>query len=284
MHPAVVLVHGSGPNDRDETIGPNKPFRDLAWGLAERGIVVLRYDKRSYARPDDLAAVGEDLTVREEVIDDVHAALSLLWTVSEVDDDAVFVLGHSLGGAVVPRIAAEYSQLAGIVVLAGSTLPLPEKMLSQTIYIAELDGQVSEAEKEQITQLEADVTRLRRGLRGEEAITGFILGAPLGYYRDLEEHDPVALAAEVELPTLVLQGSRDYQVTLDDFRRWERALSDRSGACLKLYEGLDHLFRSGDGPPGPHDYDRAQPMEDEVIEDIAAWMKSIGRCEALSRN
>src|SRR5690606_33004513 len=104
--PAVILVHGSGPNDRDETLGPNKPFRDLAHGLATRGIAVLRYDKRTLVHPKALASeVGAALTLREETIDDALAAAALLRTIPEVDASKIFVVGHSLGGTAIPRIA-----------------------------------------------------------------------------------------------------------------------------------------------------------------------------------
>jgi hypothetical protein len=82
--PAIVLVHGSGPNDRDETQGPNRPFQDLAWGLASQGIAVLRYDKRSRVHPGKLTALA-NLTVKDETIDDALAAVALLRETPEID-------------------------------------------------------------------------------------------------------------------------------------------------------------------------------------------------------
>src|SRR5215831_9873048 len=122
---AVVLVHGSGPNDRDETVGANAPFRDLAWGLADRGVAVLRYEKRTRAHAAQLATV-ETFTVREETTDDAIRAAALLRAHDRIDPKRIFVLGHSLGGTVAPRIAAEDRALAGIVIMAGSTRPLAD--------------------------------------------------------------------------------------------------------------------------------------------------------------
>jgi len=272
--PAVVLVHGSGPQDRDETIGPNKPFRDLAWGLAQRGIAVLRYDKRSYARPADLVAAGDSLTVREEVINDARAALAVLRARDDIDAERLFVLGHSLGGTLAPRIAASAPRPAGLIVMAGSTLPLPEKMLEQVRYIASLDDDVSAEEQAQIDALEAQVARLRSALAGETPPPeGSILGAPVSYYRDLEAHDGPAAAAGLGLRCLILQGGRDYQVTMKDFGRWNAALEGKSFACLIAYPGLDHLFRGGSGASGPADYESRAPVADHVINDIAAWIQ-----------
>jgi len=273
--PGIVLVHGSGPNDRDETIGPNKPLRDLAWGLAERGVAVLRYDKRSFARPGDLTAVGKSLTVREEVIDDARLALALLRQRDEIDADHVYLLGHSLGGTLAPRIAAAVPRPAGMVILAGATLPLPEKIQAQMTYIAELDGSIDDNERERIESVTSAVTSIRQALDGDAPPPeGAVLGAPFGYYRDLERHDPASEAAELKLPTLVLQGGRDYQVTLEDFARWQSSLADRPGACLFVYDDLDHLFRTGEGPSRPTDYGRPGHVDTRVIDGIADWIRS----------
>ena len=278
--PAVVLVHGSGPHDRDEIIGPNRPFRDLAWGLAQRGVAVLRYDKRTFADPASLAEVGAALTVRHEVLDDARAALAALRWREEIDGTRLFVLGHSLGGTVAPRIAAIEPRPAGVIVLAGATLPLPEKMLEQMRYIAGVDGETSPEERDRIEQLESTVRTLRAALDGKgEDPAGPLLGAPIGYYRDLEQHDPPQLAAASGLPYLVLQGGRDYQVTLDDFARWRAALGNRANACLVVYDDMDHLFRPGKGPSRPGDYERAEPVSQRVIGDIADWIVE-RRCPA----
>ena len=96
--PAVVLVHGSGPEDRDETIGANKPFRDLAWGLATQGIAVLRYDKRTLVYAQAMKDQIQSLTVQDETIDDALAAVELLRSADKIDPARVFLAGHSLGG------------------------------------------------------------------------------------------------------------------------------------------------------------------------------------------
>ena len=136
--PGIVLVHGSGPNDRDETVGANKPFRDLAHGLAERGIVVLRYDKRSKVAP--LSFMGRPFTVDDEVVDDALSAAALLRGLPEVDPARVVVLGHSLGGMLAPRIGERDTALAGLVILAGATRPLTDMLEEQIAYMRGLPG------------------------------------------------------------------------------------------------------------------------------------------------
>ncbi|MDH3216853.1 MAG: alpha/beta fold hydrolase [Candidatus Krumholzibacteria bacterium] len=275
---AAVLIHGSGPNDRDETVGPNKPFRDLAWGLAGFGIATLRYDKRSFARPGDLAEARDNLTVKEEVIDDALAALVLMRGRAQIDPNSIFVIGHSLGGALAPRIASFEPHPTGVVVLAGNTLPLPEKMLEQTEYISRLDGVLSEAEKTQLDNISQSVRIIRAGLEGKPVAEGYHLGAPLAYYRDLEEYDAPAQLAALALPCLILQGGRDYQVTLEDYALWSKALSGYRGACLRVFENLDHLFRAGTGLSSPSDYDVAKPLSPEVIDCVAGWIRTQSCC------
>src|SRR5258707_7574813 len=131
---AVVLVQGSGPHDWDETIGPNKPFRDLAWGLASQGIAVLRYEKRTKVYAAQLGSERDTLTVKEEVIDDALEAVALLRDRPEIDAQQIFVLGHSLGGYLAPRIGAADPQIRGLVVLAGSARPLEDFILAQVTY------------------------------------------------------------------------------------------------------------------------------------------------------
>src|SRR6266566_890327 len=137
---AVLLVHGSGPNDRDETIGPNKPFRDLAWGLASQGIVVLRYDKRTKVYAEKMRELVNTLTVKEEVIDDALDAVSLLRSIAEVSSQRIVVLGHSLGGFLLPRIGAADSGIAGLIVLAGLCRTFEDTILDQFSYIYSLSG------------------------------------------------------------------------------------------------------------------------------------------------
>lgn len=273
--PGLVLVHGSGPNDRDETIGPNKPFRDLAWGLAQRGVAVLRYDKRSYARPADLMAVGDDLTVQQEVIDDAVAALA--WLRARDDVDRVFLLGHSLGGTVAPRIAQVAPRPAGVIVLAGASLSIADKMLEQSEYIAGLDGKLTGDEQKGLDAIRDQLAGLEAALREDPLPSGNWLGAPAAYWADLAAHDPPAEAAALGLPLLVLQGGRDYQVTREDFGRWRAALADVPGACLVLHPALDHLFRSGEGPSSPADYQQPRPVDPAVLDEIAAWIRE-GTC------
>jgi dienelactone hydrolase len=270
--PAVVLVHGSGPADRDATLGPNKPFRDLARGLASRSIATLRYEKRTRQHGAKLAAL-QQFTVKEETVDDAVAAVRLLQKTGGIDPERVYVLGHSLGGMLAPRIAmAAADDVAGLIVLAGAVRSLEQSMLDQSRYIAQSDGVISPEEQKQIGELEGLVARIKT-LKPSDAPVG-ILGAsaPASYWIDLRGYNPPAAAAKLAIPMLVLQGERDYQVTLEDFAQWKAALRTRKDVVFESYPQLNHLFIAGSGPSTPAEYLRPGHVAEEVVRDIAGWI------------
>jgi hypothetical protein len=270
--PALVLVHGSGPNDRDETILGNKPFKDLALGLASRGIAVLRYDKRTKVYPARLGAVA-NFTVTQEVLEDALAAVKTLRAQPRIDPARVFVLGHSLGGMLIPRIAAGDPSLAGLIVMAGAARPLEQAILEQTQYIATADGKISPEEQTQIDDAKKLVETVH-ALTPEDATSSrLIAGAPASYWLDLRGYDAPTAAKTVAQPMLVLQGERDYQVTMDEFARWKSALAGRSNVTFHSYPALNHLFIGGTGKSLPAEYETPGHVDEAVLRDIVDWIK-----------
>lgn len=269
---AVVLVHGSGAHDANETIGPNKPFKDLAWGLASRGVAVLRYEKRGHKYAKELSAL-KTATVREETVEDAQAAVDLLATLPEIDAKRIFVVGHSLGAMLAPRIAAGNVHVAGLVMLAGNSRPLEILLIEQVKYLAQLDGTVSEAEQKQIDELETEI-RLIKDPELKPDATVSVLGrkVPGSYFIDLRNYAPAEAAAKLRIPLLVLWGERDYQVRAADFEGWKKALAERKDAACKSYPALNHLFIAGKGPGSPSEYAAAGHVDGEVVSDIASWI------------
>ncbi|MDT7603648.1 MAG: uncharacterized protein QOF61_1645, partial [Acidobacteriota bacterium] len=218
--PAVVLVHGSGPNDRDETLLANKPFRDLAWGLASQGIAVLRYDKRTRIYGAKVAALG-NFTVKEESVDDAVAAVALLRQTPGVDAKRIFVLGHSLGAMLVPRIGAADPRIRGLVVMAGPTTLLEDAFVRQYEYLLALDGSLSDDDRKVIDAIKQQTARVKQLTPSDINSKELLHGAPVSYWLDLRAYDPVATARRLRQPILVIQGERDYNVTMADFRGWQ---------------------------------------------------------------
>ncbi len=274
--PAVVLVHGSGPNDRDETLGPNKPFRDLAGGLASQGIAVLRYEKRTEQYWDKTAAIRETITVKEETIDDSLSAVNMLRQTPGIDPQRIFVLGHSMGGMLLPRIAAGDTKIAGLIAMAGATRPLEDILLEQAIYILSLDGSISADDKTKLDQLAEQVKRVKDPqLDTSVPATDLPAMIPAAYWLDLRGYNPAEMAKSLTQPMLILQGGRDYQVTTVDFDIWKTALNTRANVQFMFYPDLNHLFITGQGPSSPQEYDHPGHVDEPVINDIAAWIKGI---------
>jgi fermentation-respiration switch protein FrsA (DUF1100 family) len=273
--PGVVLVHGSGPNDRDETLGPNKPFRDLAWGLASRGVAVLRYEKRTREYQAKLTASVKDLTVKQETVDDALIAADLLIHQQGVDRKKVYVLGHSLGGMLVPRIAKEGPEIHGFVIMAGPTSPLEDLLLEQMIYIASLKETPSAEEQAQLDQLKAAVAKVKDpSLSADTPQDSLPLGASGTYWLDLRGYEPARVLQGIKRPTLILQGERDYQVTMVDFRGWQDALSGNGNVTFESYPDLNHLFMTGEGKATPAEYQQAGHVSEQVVDDIAKFVKT----------
>lgn len=273
---AVVLVHGSGPNDRDETLGPNRFFRDLAHGLASRGIAVLRYDKRTKVHGAKLAAIPR-FTVQHEAVDDAALAVALLGRTPGIASDRIFVAGHSLGAMLVPRIAAAAPSARGFIVMAGPARPLEQAIVEQIEYMAGLDGTITPAEQTRIDEARRDAEAVRALTPADADVREAIGGVPRSYWLDLRGYDPPEAAKAVTRPMLVLQGERDYQVTMKEFERWKQTLDGRSNVSFESYPSLNHMFMAGTGPGTPLEYNLPRHAHEEVIADIAAWIQRIDR-------
>jgi dienelactone hydrolase len=258
-------------------VGPDKPLKDLAWGLAGRGVAVLRTDKTTHTHPGLVSAPG--FTMVEEYLPSALAALDLLRRQAGVAGERVHLLGHSAGGRAAPRIAAADGSVAGLIVLAGDAAPLPQAAVRAVHHLAaERPGPDSRAAVEAITRQAALADS--PDLSPATPAADLPFGLPATYWLDLREYDQVATAASLNLPMLVLQGGRDHQVTVaDDLARWRHGLAGRPDVTLRVYEDDDHFFFPARDPgPGRH-VDRA------VIADIAAWLRPhpVGRLVARLR-
>lgn len=266
LKPAVVLVHGSGPHDMDETIGPNRPFRDLAGGLASAGIVVLRYDKRTHAHGTKMGP--EHINVRSEVIEDALAAIEFVRGQPGVDPSRVYLVGHSLGGCLAPAIAREAPRLAGFVSLSGTLRSMRDVIIDQLEYISGLESTPAE----QRAELRSEIQRVRSGAKSRPAT---MLGAPVEYWDDLDAHlgeTGAAAAREFAGRILVMGGGRDYQITRKDFDRWRAALADRPDTTFRWFPNLNHVYAAGEGMATPAEYGELRPVDGSAVSAIAEWI------------
>jgi dienelactone hydrolase len=274
--PSVVVLPGSGPTDRDSSIGPNKPLKDLAWGLASRGVAVLRFDKVTHAHPAEVVA-DRNFTALDEYRAATVAAVAQLRATEGIDPARIVLLGHSLGGTVAPRIAAGLPGLAGLVLFAAGAEPLYWAAIRQVRHIAELDpATAGQAEPVLATMTEQARRADDPALTADAPAASLPFGQPAPYWLDLRDHDPVEAAAALDLPMLVVNGGRDYQVTIaDDLARWRAGLAGRAAVTFREYPADNHLFFPGDEPSAPAEYQRLQHVDGAVVADVADWVSSL---------
>jgi pimeloyl-ACP methyl ester carboxylesterase len=265
--PSFVLLGGSGPTDLNGTIGPNQPYRDLAYGLGTAGNASLRYTKRTAVCEADPAS----LTIDDEYTDDAVAAVEMLRSRDGTDPDRTVVVGHSLGAKLAPRVAARLNGVTGIVMLAPPGRPLQELVLAQTRYLVNLDGSITAEEQARLDTVSAAADRVKRLNINDNEL---ILGAGRAYWESLQAYDAFETARSLDIPILVLHGGRDYQVTATDIDAWREALVDEPDVRFETYPDLNHLFLPGEGPASPAEYQTAGHVDGQVIADLHAWLEA----------
>lgn len=269
--PAVVLIHGSGANNRDSKNGPQQPFRDIAYGLSTRGIAVLRYDKRTYTYPEECAA-DTFFTITAESILDALEGVKFLKNQPGIAPNKIFVLGHSLGGMVLPRLAMMDSvNPAGLIFMAAPAMPLPDKIIEQCDYLAK----ILPDKKDTYEKQKEEFIRLKTQWYDSATPAKYMpFGAGPIYWMDLENYHQTEVAKKVHMPMLILQGGRDYQVTTEDFELWKKALDGRKNAQFRLFSSLNHMMVTGIGASNPDEYKIPGNVNLEVIETIEGWIKA----------
>lgn len=274
--PAVVFVHGSGSSNMDEKVMKLTPFKDLAEGLAKHGIASARYDKRSFAHGRKMFKKG-DLTVKEEVIEDAVIASDLLKNDSRIDPEKVFIIGHSMGAMLAPRIDAEGGNFKGLVLLAGTLDTLEEVLFRQ------LDEMKNGKSKIMSWVASAQEKKFKKSfenlyeLSDEEAKKiPYAGGVNLYYFKEMGEHRAVDYLEKTEKPVLIMQGTKDLQVNVErDFGGYKRAFGERDNFSFRLYEGLNHCFVPAlydDISKATKEFSKERHIGDNIISDIAGWI------------
>lgn len=266
---AAVIVHGSGPNDRDGTIMANKPYRDIARGLALQGIDVLTYDKRTFV----YSQICDDpryMTVDDETVDDAVAAVRML---NDMGYDEVYIIGHSMGGMLAPYITQRCGDLCdGFVSMAGSPRTITDILADQLwaqcgqlpdadSYREYIDGELSKADA-------------LAGMTDEQRASTTVFGQNGYYIWSLNSLDEVAIAGSLSVPMLFLHGSADIQTYADkDHGAWKESLTGTDAEFI-LYDGLNHLFMESEGPYAGTalEYNLHGTVEQSVLDDIAEFI------------
>lgn len=282
--PAVVFVHGSGSSNMDEKVMKLTPFKDLAQGLSAHGIASVRYDKRSFAHGRKMLKKGS-LTVREEVIEDAVFASDLLKNDQRIDSEKVFIIGHSMGAMLAPRIDAEGGDFCGLILLAGTLDTLEEVLFRQLDEMkngkSKIMGWVASAQEKKFRKSFENLYEISDEEAKKRKYAG---GVDLYYFKEMGEHRAAEYLEKTEKPVLIMQGSRDLQVDAKrDFAEYKKLFGEKENFSFKLYEGLNHCFVPAiydDISKATKEFSVERHIGEEVIADIACWiLKNSGETE-----
>ncbi|NDC29561.1 MAG: hypothetical protein EBZ58_01205, partial [Bacteroidetes bacterium] len=262
--PVVIIVPGSGGIDKDCSIGPNKIYKDLAWGLASKGIAAFRYDKKTHQYLNKLLeddSLGkEPFTVENEYLQDLEEIITAIAARKEINPHQIYIIGHSQGGYLIPMFNKKFKNIAGFISMAGTLREIPSLAIEQIEAMAELKEKMQNSTRARIPTMTSNAQ---------------VMGPyTLDYWKYLASYHPEELALNKSKPLYVLQGERDYQVKMIDFDIWKKTMKDKKQVSFKSYPFLNHLFIEGKGPSMPKEYTQAGNMSEEVVNDIVSWLKA----------
>lgn len=269
--PMVVLVHGSGPSDLDGTVGPNKPLKDISDGLAGKGIGSIRYVKRTVIYP---AEFQKAFTVKEEVLDDAVAAIALAKTVKGADLKSIYVLGHSLGGMLAPRIATLAPDIKGIILAAAPARQLTDVIKDQNKYMVKRAKDTTGALAKVLEKALVEVEKSRITKLGTMKADSVVMGLPVSYWIDLNNYDQVATAKKLTKRIYIIQGGNDFQVPETDFELWKSALAGKTGVTFKHYGEINHLLSPQMEKGDVSQYQKMANVSEQLVKELALWIKT----------
>ena len=298
--PAVVLISGSGPQDRNEEILGHKPFLVIADYLTRNGIAVLRYDDRGVGASKGFFSLADSA----DFATDAEAAMAYLKTRSEIDCTKIGLVGHSEGGLIAPMVAADSKDVAFIVLLAGTGIPGDVLLLKQEELIARASG-VSEDRIAKSKLRNNELFFLVRQFDNRDALKQ-VLADKINEFIDEEEtveftedmdreayvnqqvnklanpwmmyflkHNPATDLQKVTCPVLAVNGSRDLQVPATENLSAIKAALEQGGnqdVTVKEYTSLNHLFQESE-TGSPDEYGAIeQTFSPIVLEEITHWI------------
>jgi fermentation-respiration switch protein FrsA (DUF1100 family) len=286
--PAVVLITGSGPQDRDESLLGHKPFLVLSDYLTRHGIAVLRADDRGTAKSTGVFATA----TTADFATDTEAGIAYLKTRKEVDPHRIGLIGHSEGAVIAPMIAARNKDVAFIVMMAGTGVPGDQVLVAQSEAIQIANGQTppdeaakhAAREREMLTLVETEKDDAVLETKLKEKMTGEVPEAQMGmqikqitspWFRYFLTYDPATALRKVTCPVLVLNGSLDKQVLpSQNLPPIRKALAESGNQHVEVDElpGLNHLFQTAK-TGSPAEYAQIEETISPVVLDkIVTWI------------
>ncbi|MDD4164633.1 MAG: alpha/beta hydrolase [Eubacteriales bacterium] len=272
--PVVIMIQGSGQSDYNETIYKNTPFKDIAEGLAKQGVASIRYNKRYYQYPE---TAPKNITIEDEVLNDVYQAIDFAQQNKATENSKIFILGHSLGGKLVPYISHTISEVSGIISMAGTPRNLEDLILDQNIAaINALTDKTDIQKKAMKDEVEKYIKMVKDIKEGDPSL--FLFNVPSSYWLSLRKINDITIYEKLDKPMLILQGDADFQVYTEiDYKAYQDIFAGKSNVSFILYNNLNHLFMQSAGKTDLTEYEKKGTVDEQVIADIAEWILQIER-------
>ncbi|MFW6119889.1 MAG: alpha/beta hydrolase family protein, partial [Petrotogales bacterium] len=271
--PLMMIIGGSGPTDRNGTVGPNQPYRDIAWGLSTNGIATLRYDKRTKTYGEKIIKEEIEPTMQFEYIEDIFHAIRFVTEKEGLKFSEIYLAGHSLGAIVTPYVGKKSELVNGIILLAAPARRLAQISLDQNKYFAP----ISRITNEQLNQIEEMFNKLLNHELPPDTVIDPNSNLKASYYYDTDNYQTMDLLEDFNKPVLILLGEEDFQTLMEkDYNILQEKFSDRRNFTFKSFDELNHLFIKTE--PGifhtTEEYTKQGFVDQRVIETIASWIKN----------
>jgi dienelactone hydrolase len=269
-----ILVHGSGPNDMDETIGKNKFFKNLAWGLATDGYAVLRYNKLTYQYGNQFKKDSK-MTQKDEYSNSIKGAIDLVRSNTATKGAKIVLIGHSQGASAITDFADDKS-IDGLILLSGTPRKIYDVYGEQLEYIFGLDGSLTDAEKNMIAEHKEKIDyysshkKLKNVAISSDSLP---LGLNYEYLLYLDKFDPIKNLSKSKKPTLIVGGGHDYQIKKTDFDAWKSGLDKKKNVEFNFIDNVNHIYGITEKMSVPADYNKHLPITPELFKVIDNWLK-----------
>ncbi|MFZ4797472.1 MAG: alpha/beta fold hydrolase [Bacteroidia bacterium] len=276
-YPCIIIIGGSGPVDKDLIFGPNRIYKDFAWGLANKGIATLRYDKRTkayFGKIMEEHAKGNYYTIEQEYLADLKELVKKVSKKNAIDPNRIYLMGHSQGAGLMPLFLKQNKKVAGAIMAAGNYTSLQDLMLYQFEYLKQIQAKTLADsmlfDKLAVSANNAKIKNLPVTYSNDSLPSMY----PFSYWNYLNNLNTIELAQSNNKPVLVLQGERDYQVPLSEYLKWKNALINKTNYQFTSFQKLNHLFLEGEGKSTPDEYFNRSNVPEYVIDEITKWLNA----------
>ncbi len=270
--PVVIIVGGSGPTDKDGSIGPNKPYRDIAEGLATRGIAVYRYNKRTVAHAKKM---NKDITVKEEYLTDLLTVIKQLKKQPGINANHIFILGHSQGGYLLPYFAKHAKNIKGYIGLAPGFKNMEDAIYKQLNYLKSISK--NSADTLMLNKMLSYAGYMKTNLQKNTPADSLMPGLTANYLLHLQSINPKNMVNYLTAkPLLILHAEKDYQVDEEDLELWVNYYGEICEFNAITVEAANHAFikvNTTNAYCTPRDYQIPGNVDENVILLLEKWIK-----------